>query len=65
MDWLGVERMVRLLPYQLVGLAPFGALLVLARAMGNRLVVEDCETALRDLSGVDSAPTPATGVGAR
>jgi putative peptidoglycan lipid II flippase len=32
MDWLGVERMVRLLPYQLVGLAPFGALLVLARA---------------------------------
>jgi putative peptidoglycan lipid II flippase len=32
MDWLGVERMVRLLPYHLVGLAPFGALLVLARA---------------------------------
>jgi putative peptidoglycan lipid II flippase len=32
MDWLGVERMVHLLPYHLVGLAPFGALLVLARA---------------------------------
>jgi putative peptidoglycan lipid II flippase len=32
MDWLGVERMVRLLPHHLVGLAPFGALLVLARA---------------------------------
>jgi putative peptidoglycan lipid II flippase len=32
MDAEGVERMVRLLPYHLVGLAPFGALLVLARA---------------------------------
>jgi putative peptidoglycan lipid II flippase len=32
MDWLGVERMVRILPYHLVGLAPFGALLVYARA---------------------------------
>ena len=32
MDWMGVERMARLLPYHLVGLAPFGALLVLARA---------------------------------
>jgi putative peptidoglycan lipid II flippase len=32
MDWLGVERMAGLLPYHLVGLAPFGALLVLARA---------------------------------
>jgi putative peptidoglycan lipid II flippase len=32
MDWLGVERMVRILPYHLVGLAPFGALLILARA---------------------------------
>ena len=32
MDWAGVERMARLLPYHLVGLAPFGALLVLARA---------------------------------
>ena len=32
MDWAGVERMAHLLPYQLVGLAPFGALLVLARA---------------------------------
>jgi putative peptidoglycan lipid II flippase len=32
MDWAGVERMARLLPYNLVGLAPFGALLILARA---------------------------------
>jgi putative peptidoglycan lipid II flippase len=32
MDWAGVERMAGLLPYHLVGLAPFGALLVLARA---------------------------------
>jgi putative peptidoglycan lipid II flippase len=32
MDWLGVERMVRILPYHLAGLAPFGALLILARA---------------------------------
>jgi len=32
MDWAGVERMAQLLPYHLVGLAPFGALLVLARA---------------------------------
>jgi putative peptidoglycan lipid II flippase len=32
MDWAGVERMARLLPYHLVGLAPFGALLILARA---------------------------------
>jgi putative peptidoglycan lipid II flippase len=32
MDSGGVERMARLLPYHLVGLAPFGALLVLARA---------------------------------
>jgi len=32
MDSLGVERMAQLLPYHLVGLAPFGALLVLARA---------------------------------
>ena len=32
MDWAGVERMAHLLPYHLVGLAPFGALLVLARA---------------------------------
>jgi putative peptidoglycan lipid II flippase len=32
MDEAGVERMARLLPYHLVGLAPFGALLVLARA---------------------------------
>lgn len=32
MDWAGVERMARLLPYHLVGLAAFGALLVLARA---------------------------------
>jgi putative peptidoglycan lipid II flippase len=32
MDAAGVERMARLLPYHLVGLAPFGALLVLARA---------------------------------
>ena len=32
MDPAGVERMAQLLPYHLVGLAPFGALLVLARA---------------------------------
>ncbi len=32
MDADGVDRMIRLLPYHLVGLAPFGALLVLARA---------------------------------
>ncbi len=32
MDQAGVERMAVLLPYHLVGLAPFGALLVLARA---------------------------------
>lgn len=32
MDEAGVERMAQLLPYHLVGLAPFGALLVLARA---------------------------------
>jgi putative peptidoglycan lipid II flippase len=32
MDEAGVERMADLLPYHLVGLAPFGALLVLARA---------------------------------
>ncbi len=32
MDVAGVERMAQLLPYHLVGLVPFGALLVLARA---------------------------------
>jgi putative peptidoglycan lipid II flippase len=32
MDGAGVERMARLLPYHLVGLAPFGALLILVRA---------------------------------
>jgi putative peptidoglycan lipid II flippase len=32
MDAEGVERMAAILPYHLVGLAPFGALLVLARA---------------------------------
>jgi putative peptidoglycan lipid II flippase len=32
MDAAGVERMAHLLPYHLAGLAPFGALLVLARA---------------------------------
>jgi len=32
MDAGGVDRMARLLPYHLVGLAPFGVLLVLARA---------------------------------
>lgn len=32
MDAAGVERMAQLFPYHLVGLAPFGALLVLARA---------------------------------
>jgi putative peptidoglycan lipid II flippase len=32
MDAGGVDRMIRLLPYHLVGLAPFGGLLVLARA---------------------------------
>lgn len=32
MDSAGVERMIDILPYHLVGAAPFGALLVLARA---------------------------------
>lgn len=32
MDPAGVERLVRLVPYHVVGLAPFGALLVLAKA---------------------------------
>ena len=32
MDAAGVERMIDILPYHLVGVAPFGALLVLARA---------------------------------
>jgi putative peptidoglycan lipid II flippase len=32
MDGPGIERMARILPYHLVGLAPFGALLVLVRA---------------------------------
>ena len=32
MDEAGIERMASLLPYHLVGLAPFGALLILARA---------------------------------
>jgi putative peptidoglycan lipid II flippase len=32
MDEVGVDRMAAILPYHLVGLAPFGALLVLARA---------------------------------
>ena len=32
MDPAGVDRMISILPYHLVGLAPFGALLVLARA---------------------------------
>jgi putative peptidoglycan lipid II flippase len=32
MDASGVERMIALFPYHLLGLAPFGALLVLARA---------------------------------
>jgi putative peptidoglycan lipid II flippase len=32
MDEGGVDLMIRILPYHLVGLAPFGALLVLARA---------------------------------
>lgn len=32
MDAAGVERMIEILPYHLVGVAPFGALLVLARA---------------------------------
>jgi len=32
MDVAGVDRMIRLLPYHLIGLAPFGLLLVLARA---------------------------------
>jgi putative peptidoglycan lipid II flippase len=32
MDAAGVERMAHIFPYHLVGLAPFGALLVLARA---------------------------------
>ena len=33
------------------------ALVGLAQASGNALVVDDCEAALRDLSGRDSAPT--------
>jgi putative peptidoglycan lipid II flippase len=32
MDAAGVERMAALMPYHLVGLVPFGALLVLSRA---------------------------------
>ena len=32
MDPAAVERMIRIFPYHLIGLAPFGALLVLARA---------------------------------
>src|SRR5690606_13617905 len=32
MDEAGVDRMAAILPYHLLGLAPFGALLVLARA---------------------------------
>jgi putative peptidoglycan lipid II flippase len=32
MDAAGVDRMIEILPYHLVGIAPFGALLVLARA---------------------------------
>jgi len=32
MDAAGVDRMIDILPYHLVGIAPFGALLVLARA---------------------------------
>lgn len=32
MDAAGVDRMIELMPYHLVGLAPFGALLILARA---------------------------------
>jgi putative peptidoglycan lipid II flippase len=32
MDAAGVDRMIHIFPYHLVGLAPFGALLVLARA---------------------------------
>jgi putative peptidoglycan lipid II flippase len=32
MDAAGVDRMAHILPYHLIGLAPFGALLVLARA---------------------------------
>jgi putative peptidoglycan lipid II flippase len=32
MDPAGVDRLIRLLPYQLVGVVPFGVLLVLARA---------------------------------
>ena len=34
------------------------ALLILARAMGNHLVVDDCEFALRDLNGRESVPAP-------
>jgi putative peptidoglycan lipid II flippase len=32
MDSVGVDRMIEVLPYHLIGVAPFGALLVLARA---------------------------------
>jgi tetratricopeptide (TPR) repeat protein len=40
--------------------AEFDALVVLARAMGNHLVVEDCELALRELAGRDSVPVTAS-----
>jgi serine/threonine protein kinase/tetratricopeptide (TPR) repeat protein len=36
------------------------ALLVLARATGNHLVVDDCELALRDINGRESVPASAT-----
>jgi hypothetical protein len=36
------------------------ALLVLARATGNHLVVDDCELALRDINGRESVPVSAT-----
>ena len=41
------------------------ALLVLARAMGNHLVVEDCEVALRELGGRDSVPVSVAAASSR
>jgi len=43
----------------------FEALLLLARSTGNHLVVDDCETALRELAGRDSVPVSAPAVASR
>jgi putative peptidoglycan lipid II flippase len=66
MDWLGVERMVRILPYHLVGLAPFGALLILARAhvatQNSRIMISMgvLNTALN--AGLNAALLPVLGL---